>query len=134
MSQLSQAIKGLATDPPVEGDLPNRIEDCLRELRRAKAYLWHGSPHRALRTLDELSWNIGTESPRASELQEKLEEFMNYITSNVTSIPNYSDRHRHGERIASGFVESARQSGGQQARSVQKFERSDRTMREPAAR
>jgi len=39
MSQLSQAIKGLATDPPVEGDLPNRIEDCLRELRRAKA-LW----------------------------------------------------------------------------------------------
>jgi len=134
MSQLSQAIKGLATDPPVEGDLPNRIEDCLRELRRAKAYLWHGSPHRALRTLDELSWNIGTESPRASELQEKLEEFMNYITSNVTSIPNYSDRHRHGEPIASGFVESARQSGGQQARSVQKFERSDRTMRKPAAR
>jgi len=134
MSQLSQAIKGLAADPPVEGDLPNRIEDCLRELRRAKAYLWHGSPHRALRTLDELSWNIGTESPRASELQEKLEEFMNYITSNVTSIPNYSDRHRHGERIASGFVESARQSGGQQARSVQKFERSDRTMRKPAAR
>src|ERR1019366_4124814 len=96
MSQLSQAIKGLAADPPVEGDLPNRIEDCLRELRRAKAYLWHGSPQRALRTLDELTWDIGTESPRASELQEKLEEFMNYITSNVASIPNYADRHRHG--------------------------------------
>jgi hypothetical protein len=36
-------------------------------------------------------------------LQEKLEEFMNYITSNVTSIPNYSDRHRHGEPIAKSF-------------------------------
>src|SRR6266446_2915652 len=51
--------------------------------------------------------DIGTESPRASELQEKLEEFMNYITSNVVSIPNYADRHRHGEPIATGFVESA---------------------------
>ncbi len=61
----------------------------------------------ASRTLDELTWEIGTESTRATTLQEKLEEFMNYITSNVASIPNYADRHRHGEPIASGFVESA---------------------------
>ena len=78
-TQLSQAIKSLAAEPPQEGDLPNRIEDCLRELRRAKAYLWHGSPYRALHTLEELTWDIGTESPRASELQGKLEEFINYI-------------------------------------------------------
>ena len=58
MTQLSQAIKGLAVDPPLEGDAPDRLEDCLRELRRAKAYLWHGSPHRALRTLEDLSWDI----------------------------------------------------------------------------
>ena len=32
---------------------------------------------------------------------------MNYITSNVAAIPNYADRHRHGEPIATGFVESA---------------------------
>src|SRR5258705_7092091 len=100
---LPKGLKVLAARPPVEGDLPNRIADCLRELRRAKAYLWHSSPHRALPTLDALTWDIGTESPRASELQEKLEEFMNYITSNVESIPNYADRHRHGEPIASGF-------------------------------
>ena len=106
-TQLSQAIKGLAADPPLEGDSPNRIEDCLRELRRAKAYLWHGSPHRALRTLEDLTWDIGTESPRAIALQEKLDEFMNYITTNVEAIPNYADRHRHGEPIATGFVESA---------------------------
>jgi hypothetical protein len=37
-----------------------------------RACLWHGSPHRALRTLDELTWDIGTESPRASALQENL--------------------------------------------------------------
>jgi hypothetical protein len=38
--QLSQTIKGLAADLPIEGDSPNRIEELLRELRRAKAYLW----------------------------------------------------------------------------------------------
>jgi hypothetical protein len=54
-----------------------------------------------------LEVDIGTESPRAAALQEKLEEFMNYITTNVAAIPNYADRHRHGEPIASGFVESA---------------------------
>jgi hypothetical protein len=69
--------------------------------------LWHGSPHRALRTLDELTWDIGTESSRASALQEKLDEFMNYILTNVAAIPNYADRHRHGGPIATGFVESA---------------------------
>ena len=29
------------------------------------------------------------------------------MTANLTSIPNYADRHRHGEPIATGFVESA---------------------------
>lgn len=32
---------------------------------------------------------------------------MNYITTKVAAIPNYADRHRHGEPIATGFVESA---------------------------
>jgi hypothetical protein len=106
-NQLTQSIKGLAADPPIEGDSPNRIEELLRELNRAKAYLWHGSPHRALRTLEDLTWDIGTESPRAEALQDKVDEFMTYITANMAAIPNYADRHRHGEPIATGFVESA---------------------------
>ncbi len=40
-------------------------------------------------------------------MQDKLEEFMGYVTANLTSIPNYADRHRQGEPIATGFVESA---------------------------
>jgi hypothetical protein len=32
---------------------------------------------------------------------------MNYIDTNVAAIPNYADRHRHGEPIATSFVESA---------------------------
>jgi hypothetical protein len=106
-TQLTQSIKGLTADPPIEGNSPNRMEELLSELNRAKAYLWHGSPHRVLRTLEDLTWDIGTESPRAEALQDKLEEFMNYIDTNVAAIPNYADRHRHGEPIATGFVESA---------------------------
>jgi len=34
-----------------------------------------------------LTWDIGTESPRAEALQDKLEEFMNYIDTNVAAIP-----------------------------------------------
>jgi len=55
--------------------------------------------------LEDLTWDIGTESPRAEALQDKLDEFMNYITANIAAIPNYADRHRHGEPIATGFVE-----------------------------
>jgi len=107
MTQLSQAIKGLPANPPDEQDTPNPIEECLRLLRRAKAYLWHGSPHRALQTIEDLTWDIGTESERAQDVQGKLEEFMSYVTANIGAIPNYADRHRHGEPIATGFVESA---------------------------
>ena len=104
MTQLSQAIKGLPAD---EQDAPDHIEECLRILRRARAYLWHGSPHRALHTIEELTWAIGTESERAQDVQDKLEEFMSYVTANIATIPNYADRNRHGEPIATGFVESA---------------------------
>ena len=38
-TQLTQSIKGLAADPPIEGDSPNRTADLHRELRHAKAYL-----------------------------------------------------------------------------------------------
>jgi hypothetical protein len=107
MTQLSQAIKGLPPDPPGEQDSPNHIEECLRILRRAKAFLWHGSPHQALHTLGELSWDVGADSDHAKDIQAKLGEFTNYLEANLNAIPNYADRRRHGEPIATGFVESA---------------------------
>jgi hypothetical protein len=36
---------------------------------------------------------------RAEALQDKLEEFMNYISTNLAAIPNYADRDRHGEPV-----------------------------------
>lgn len=106
-TQISQLIKGLTTEAVDPQDPPHLIEEYLRTLRRAKAYLWHGSPHRAPQSLEDLSWDIGNESERAEVVHDKLEEFISYITANLESIPNYADRHRHGEPIATGFVESA---------------------------
>lgn len=40
-------------------------------------------------------------------MPDRLDEFMNHITANLAAIPNYADRHRQGEPIATGFVESA---------------------------
>jgi hypothetical protein len=48
-----------------------------------------------------------TESEHAQDVQDKLEQFMNYVTANLAAFPNYADRRRHGEPIATGFVESA---------------------------
>ncbi len=106
MTQLSQAIKGLP-DVPGETTPTDHINEGLRSVRGAKAYLWHGSPHRALDELGKLTWDIGTATDRAREVQGKLKEFMNYISANVEAIPDYADRRRHGEPIATGFVESA---------------------------
>jgi hypothetical protein len=106
-TQISQLIKGLTTEAVDPQDPPHLIEEYLRTLRRAKAYLWHGSPHRAPQSLEDLSWDIGNKSERAEVVHDKLEEFISYITANLESIPNYADRHRHGEPIATGFVESA---------------------------
>ncbi len=46
-------------------------------------------------------------SPEEAKLLDKLEKFVVYLDNNRHFIVNYGDRHRHGEPIASGFVESA---------------------------
>ena len=39
-------------------------------------------------------------------LRKAVEEFRTYITNNSHLIPNYGERYRHGEAMATGFVES----------------------------
>ena len=41
------------------------------------------------------------------KLKKAVHKFAGYIALDQASIPNYGDRRRHGERIASSFVESA---------------------------
>ncbi|MDQ2944586.1 MAG: hypothetical protein M3Y27_01345 [Acidobacteriota bacterium] len=104
MTVLTQTLKGVEFD---ESEVPDRKDNALRELRRAKAFLWHGSVHAALEVLDDLSWLIDAETEASKSFLRRLEQFSDYITTNTAAIPNYADRCRHGEPIATGFTESA---------------------------
>ena len=44
--------------------------------------------------------------PTFKPLLKAVEAFRTYITNNGQLIPNYGERYRHGEAIATGFVES----------------------------
>jgi hypothetical protein len=48
-----------------------------------------------------------TKSEAARKLLKGVEELRTYVERNRQFIPNYGERYRNGERIASGFVESA---------------------------
>ncbi len=104
MTVLTQTLKGVEFD---ESEVPDRKDNALRELRRAKAFLWHGSVDTALEVLDDLSWLFDAETEASKSFLQRLEQFSDYITTNTTAIPNYADRCRHGEPITTGFTESA---------------------------
>src|SRR5229473_6133387 len=45
--------------------------------------------------------------PNLPKLTQAVQDFTRYIQANQAFIPNYGDRYRYGEKIATGFVESA---------------------------
>ena len=84
----------------------------LKELERIKWYLWHGNTVLALQTIEGLQDELEPENDEAEEesagkLRKALEEFRNYVENNRKMIANYGERWRAGERISTGFVESA---------------------------
>lgn len=103
IQNLEQMIKGR----PAHCDGPGNAA-LIKALHGAKWHLWHGCPYPALRRLESLGWDLDAEaSPEEAKLLGKLEEFIVYLDNNRHCIVNYGDRYRHGEPIASGFVESA---------------------------
>ena len=48
-----------------------------------------------------------TKAETARKLLNGVEELHTYVERNQAFIPNYGERYRNGERIATGFVESA---------------------------
>jgi len=101
---MTQMVKGL------EG------KDCaiqpavLKELERSKWYLWHGNVYEACLSVDNLELLLDNEdalTPKRRSLLKALRDFRVYITTNAKLIPNYGERWRYGEAIATGFVESA---------------------------
>ena len=73
---------------------------------------------RALETIEDIEDELDL-LPKSGESRKKLlkavREFRGYIEANQNFIPNYGDRYRHGEKISTGFAESAVNQGGEQA-------------------
>jgi hypothetical protein len=84
----------------------------LKDLESLQWYLWHGKVFQALPTLDDLQMDVEsaafeTKDETARKLLKQIEDLHTYVERHQAFLPNYGERYRHGERIASGFVESA---------------------------
>ena len=88
------------------GDLPDRID---RDLARVKYLLWQGNHVDGADAADGISWDLELAGNKdaAAKLEKALDEFSGYIRKNADFIANYGDKWRNGERISSGFTESA---------------------------
>ena len=109
IEQLLQTTRGLHS---------SEQEDVLRNIERVKWFLWHGNVIRADDTLNDLLYEIDDlrEKDRQmgqpplvvlKKLARALDEFATYIDNNACAIVNDGERYRCGERISTGFVESA---------------------------
>jgi len=103
LTVLSQCGKGLMQCEAVLG------EAICDQMERLKWSLWHGQVDKALGKIDELETSIEPFSEtyaRYAGLVKALLELRTYIVNNRHVIPNYGERYRNGEPIATGFVES----------------------------
>jgi hypothetical protein len=100
---LDQYAKGLVKHDRELG------EEVRHKLERLKWALWHGNVYKALYKIEDIEsliYNFEETYPKFKPLAKAVEEFRTYIGNNSHLIPNYGERYRHGEAIATGFVES----------------------------
>src|SRR5262247_3825501 len=103
LTVLGQYGKGLVQCEAVLGDA---ICD---QIARLKWSLWHGQVDKALGKIDDLESAIKPFSEtygRYAGLVKALSALRTYVVNNRQVIPNYGERYRNGEPIATGFVES----------------------------
>jgi hypothetical protein len=103
LTVLGQYSKGLVQ---CEVALGEPIQD---QIERLKWSLWHGQVDKALGKIDDLETSIEPFSEtyvRYPQLVKALSKLRTYIVNNRHLIPNYGERYRKGEAIATGFVES----------------------------
>src|SRR5712691_358126 len=103
LTVLDQYAKGLVHYDAVLG------EEMREKIERLKWSLWHGNLYKALYKIDDIAsliYNFEETYPKFKQLLKAVEEFRTYITNNGHLIPNYGERYRNGEAIATGFVES----------------------------
>jgi hypothetical protein len=100
---LDQYAKGLVHHDQTLG------EEIREKIERMKWVLWHGNLYKALYKIEDIEsllYNFEETSPKFKPLRKAVEEFRTYIGNNRHLIPNYGERYRYGEVIATGFVES----------------------------
>jgi hypothetical protein len=100
---MGQYAKGLETTP-------EKRDEILKLLESVKHYLWHGNVARARDKLEALQGILdqeGIAGESGPKLSKALGEFDAYLMANQPLIPNYGERWRNEETIATGFVESA---------------------------
>jgi hypothetical protein len=84
-------------------------EKIREKIARLKWALWHGNLYKALYKIEDIKsliYNFEGTYPTFKQLRKAVEEFRTYIAHNRHLIPNYGERYRNGEAIATGFVES----------------------------
>jgi hypothetical protein len=103
-TNLQQLAKGINADDGVRSH-------ALAEIDRAKWRLWNGLTHRRIVGLAHLGhWakaRCFEHIPSLKQLALRLLETIRYLELNADSMPDYGKRHRAGQRISTGFVESA---------------------------
>jgi hypothetical protein len=103
LTGLSQYGKGLVNCEIVLG------EAICDKIDRLKWSLWHGQVDKALGKIDDLKTSTQPFSEtyaRYAGWVKALSELRTYIVNNRHLIPNYGQRYRNGEPIATGFAES----------------------------
>ena len=103
LTVLGQFAKGMVQCEAVLG------EAIREQIERLKWSLWHGQVDKALGKIDDLESAIAPFSEtyaRYAGLVKALSALRTYIANNRHVIPNYGERYRNGEPIATGFVES----------------------------
>jgi hypothetical protein len=112
LTVMNQMAKGVPETVGKDEDQYELRPSLLKNLESLKWYLWHGNVFQAWKTLEGLQRDVEnaafeTKNETARKLLKQIEDLQTYIERDQAFIPNYGERYRNGERIASGFVESA---------------------------
>ena len=103
LTVLEQYAKGVGHQ---EQELSERLRD---QVARLKWSLWHGHLDKALGKIEDIVSLIAPleeTCAKVKPLRKAMEAFRTYIENNSSFLPNYGERYRCGEAIATGFVES----------------------------
>lgn len=107
---LNQSALGLTKVDPVRG------KEFQEKLTSIKWHLWHGNAQRAVEKIDGLDAglinhqadkSVSKKYDKLKPLTGYISDFQTYVEQNAPSIVDYSERYRYGERVSTGFVESA---------------------------